>query len=671
VLGASSDGTSLKVEMLLLAEGDEDKKWDLYVVNPDGGKGVLPQAFTIRSALPRVRVSISAPARVRWGSMVSAYVTAYNPHTEASPPTMVEIRVQEGRILGVKYNDQTVAEGGDGEPLSDGWLMIPSIPALGRVSLKVEIEANPRPPGTGSVHTQAAPVLVVVGGAFICSEAGRFAVKLLTNAAKYYGYKMVPDLASEYLPPEEAEVVNIGVWKKAYRDWYREPWEQPGKWAVNTAISMLFSYIGNAWRAQGEAYLDKMWQLPEGSPERDALRELGKLCYSHANKLDDLARYYRWTWSGVYSLTMKWFSPDPAYANEEAKLSSDCWDEARQKAWLVNSVDPNYKVGPGAQGEAAWVSAIPQLMQYYVHFENKAEATAEAENIVITDQLSPNLDWGTLEFAGASHPQVLQHEFNQATGTITWRLTGINLPPNKTPPEGEGWVAFYIKPKPGLPHGTEIKNTASIVFDYNPPLATNTTVVRIDRQPPASRVLTPERVMGQTSMVSWTGDDKDESGVMFYDVYVSEDSGPYRCWMKMTDRTSALFEGQPGHSYAFYSIATDLAGNVEQPPEQPDAVLGLDLDQGWLVSFDFNRDGCFDELDIGEFVKGWQRANAVVPAEVDSRFDLAPCRGELPNIEAQPDGKIDRRDAELVFSAWLKLRKAAGWPAAVPLSPAQ
>src|SRR5262249_15128788 len=36
--------------------------------------------------------------------------------------------------------------------------------------------------------------------------------------------------------------------------------------------------------------------------------------------------------------------------------------------------------------------------------------------------------------------------------------------------------------------------------------------------------------------------------------------------------TGALFNGAPGHAYAFYSVATDNAGNVEAPPATPNAL---------------------------------------------------------------------------------------------------
>src|SRR5262249_26998932 len=43
-----------------------------------------------------------------------------------------------------------------------------------------------------------------------------------------------------------------------------------------------------------------------------------------------------------------------------------------------------------------------------------------------------------------------------------------------------------------------------------------------------------------------------------------------------TTATSARFTGQDGHTYAFTSIATDNAGNVQQPPAGPQATTTVD-----------------------------------------------------------------------------------------------
>jgi hypothetical protein len=55
-------------------------------------------------------------------------------------------------------------------------------------------------------------------------------------------------------------------------------------------------------------------------------------------------------------------------------------------------------------------------------------------------------------------------------------------------------------------------------------------------------------------------------GIASYDVYVSDDGGPFTIWQSATAATSANFTGRPGHRYAFYSVATDPLGFVQPTP---------------------------------------------------------------------------------------------------------
>ena len=77
----------------------------------------------------------------------------------------------------------------------------------------------------------------------------------------------------------------------------------------------------------------------------------------------------------------------------------------------------------------------------------------------------------------------------------------------------------------------------------------------------------------QTSFtVSWSGsDDAGGSGIASYNVYVSDNGGPYTLFTSSDSPGSATFSGQNGHTYAFYSIATDNVGNQEAVKSIPDA----------------------------------------------------------------------------------------------------
>src|ERR1017187_6758223 len=50
--------------------------------------------------------------------------------------------------------------------------------------------------------------------------------------------------------------------------------------------------------------------------------------------------------------------------------------------------------------------------------------------------------------------------------------------------------------------------------------------------------------------------------------FVATDNGPYTTWLASTTLTTATFSGSSGHSYSFYSLATDNVGNRQQTPGQ-------------------------------------------------------------------------------------------------------
>ena len=160
-----------------------------------------------------------------------------------------------------------------------------------------------------------------------------------------------------------------------------------------------------------------------------------------------------------------------------------------------------------------------------------------------------------------------------ATGEMTQDVLAGFLPPNATSPEGEGWVAYSIKPLAAAQSGDLIRPRAEIVFDWNEPIATPDTFNTIDAGIPTSQVAAlPATSLDPTFSVEWAGqDDANGSGLASYDVHVSDNGGPWQVWLTGMTSTSAEFVGKPGHAYAFYSVARDIAGNVEAAPGVADA----------------------------------------------------------------------------------------------------
>ena len=278
------------------------------------------------------------------------------------------------------------------------------------------------------------------------------------------------------------------------------------------------------------------------------------------------------------------------YESCKQKLDESSRDVAIRRSW-----DPNDKwatIGYGGIGRVGeWTGNCPpdsflelgyvsanKPIQYVVHFENLAQATAEAESIVITDVLDPSLDWSTFaagetRIAGQGYyPTVTR---GAPSRTVTWIFNGVNLPPNQTPPDGEGSVSFTVRPLPGLATGTAIGNYATIVFDTNPPMCTNEVIHTIDSGAPTSVVdALPSYQRWPAVILSWQGeDDPAGCGVHSYSLYVSEEGAPIGLHRAGLTESPMVFTGGYDHTYDFYICGRDNAGNLEPISSTPDATI--------------------------------------------------------------------------------------------------
>jgi hypothetical protein len=117
-------------------------------------------------------------------------------------------------------------------------------------------------------------------------------------------------------------------------------------------------------------------------------------------------------------------------------------------------------------------------------------------------------------------------------------------------------------------HLLDHDSTGSYTLTYRAKLAPDT-------QLPVSRVTALAANSPLEFPVNWEG--SDDRRVAFYDVYVSTDGGPYALWLQRSQDTGAIFQGETGRSYAFYSRATDPTGNVEAAPSAADASTQVTL----------------------------------------------------------------------------------------------
>lgn len=296
---------------------------------------------------------------------------------------------------------------------------------------------------------------------------------------------------------------------------------------------------------------------------------------------------------------------------------------------LEGGIDPNALTGPAGYGPLGYV-AVGSVLPYRIDFENDAVAQVPAQQVRITNQLDSDLDWSTFElteigfgdelitipdgsrhfqttvaftYGGETFDVLVEAGVNSETGLVTATFQSIDpatsLPPSVLagflPPEdgtgrGQGHVSYAIKAKSSSPTGTELSSIAIIQFDGGEIIATNQIDPHdpskgtspalearntIDADKPTSAITTVPGNQARTA-INLTFQRQDVgAGVGGLDVFVSEDGGAYVLALSNVTTPTATYIARPGHSYAFYSVARDFAGNFEAAPATPDTTITL------------------------------------------------------------------------------------------------
>lgn len=144
-------------------------------------------------------------------------------------------------------------------------------------------------------------------------------------------------------------------------------------------------------------------------------------------------------------------------------------NSVRIEQTVVGSFDPNDKT---VSTPVLDIADTPEgvRLQYQIRFQNTGNFPATF--IEVLDTLESDLDIRTFEMIAASHPYTLSFP---ADNILKWRFDNINLPDSiSDEPGSHGFVVFSIKTVPGLGLSDVVSNTASIYFDYNEPVITNT-----------------------------------------------------------------------------------------------------------------------------------------------------------------------------------------------------
>lgn len=163
---------------------------------------------------------------------------------------------------------------------------------------------------------------------------------------------------------------------------------------------------------------------------------------------------------------------------------------------VTGSYDPNDKMEfHGGQITEEELSMNEDLT-YLIRFQNTGNDTAFTVRVL--DTLDTNLDYNSMQFLEASHPNTLvikNHRY------LEWTFENILLPDsNRNEPASHGFIRYKIKPRSSLTRGQKIQNTANIYFDFNLPVRTNThetTILASPLSSPRVAGLKPEYCMNE------------------------------------------------------------------------------------------------------------------------------------------------------------------------------
>ena len=140
---------------------------------------------------------------------------------------------------------------------------------------------------------------------------------------------------------------------------------------------------------------------------------------------------------------------------------------------IVGAFDPNDKqVSPAGSGTEGFISPEEKEMQYHIRFQNTGNFPAQF--VIIRDTIHPNLDLPSFRPMTHSHPYSLSVEEDSI---LVFSFDDIRLPDSASDMMGsQGHVSFLLSHSGTLVPGDQLRNSAAIYFDFNPPVLTNEVV---------------------------------------------------------------------------------------------------------------------------------------------------------------------------------------------------
>lgn len=505
-----SIGTWSKPESMLSEFGD-------FVISSGDGSVPIPSPIILK-LIGRDKVREGAPNRYT--------VQMYNvSDTDPSSSFLVSVNLDgDARFLGAEVPTKDSVEvmpvdsigDADGNTLA---FYVPYLNPKEESSFDVIITGIP----TTTKSTEVAPVLLWIGGVAI--------IGTVSVAADYLTDILVD--GTDLTEQQKKDVSDVtGIELKVIKAHKKK--EDKTTYAMKTTAKSV------------------MQKLSKVHPVTDAAFKVGEKV-EQVNKFAPSLRYRFILWA-------------KSWMNQEGRNELRLLNGEEIEAEKVKSLDPNEKIGPRGYGEENYISSAGR-MHYTIAFENKKEATAPAYRVQIVDTLSAVFNPETVQFGATSHSSSQYNwQMERVGNVLKWDIEGIELPPNVTPPEGEGFVSFSVELNEGLQSGVPIKNRATIVFDLNEPITTNTWTNILDTIAPMTSMNPVAFSAGDTvvTISCTTTDNENGSGVNGTQFFVSVNNGPFTSIGGSFDNTiEYAISDITIKNYRFYALTTDNVSNAE------------------------------------------------------------------------------------------------------------
>ena len=187
------------------------------------------------------------------------------------------------------------------------------------------------------------------------------------------------------------------------------------------------------------------------------------------------------------------------------------------------------------------------------------------------------LDAPLMPPAGFSYLQVPDPQ--GATNTLKYRLVavrnsvGTNLPPENVWQTDRTFIGMGRRPlRENILHLFDRNSMGRYTLVYEPAESSPT-------DPPSSEVAPLAASSPAQFPVRWSGRSQQGRSLLF-DVWVAIDGDAFVPWLRNTTLPGAMYQGEVGKRYAYYSMAVDDMGNREPAPNTPDAQTTVQFNSG-------------------------------------------------------------------------------------------